>query len=283
MKIDYLLIGHITADLTPNGRILGGTAAYAARTAHAFGLRVGVLTSAREDDHLLDDLRQYADVVTMPSSQTTTYENIYTPQGRIQFLREIAAPITTDRLPDEWRHAPLVHIAPMADELQGTHVVADIDGAQSVLVTPQGWMRRRDAEQRVHFKPWFEQSVLARADFVVFSEEDVAEAPETGQQIIEASNCAIVTRSYHGGIYYQNGTQHPYAAVPADTVDPTGAGDIFAASFFAAYHRLGAVDLAVQVAAALAAYSVTRVGLASTPTSVEVQEALQNYDRQNHL
>ena len=42
--VDYLVIGHITVDLTPTGPALGGSAVYAALTARAMGLRVGVVT-----------------------------------------------------------------------------------------------------------------------------------------------------------------------------------------------------------------------------------------------
>ena len=37
--IDYLIIGHLTQDLTPSGPMLGGTASYASLTARALGLR----------------------------------------------------------------------------------------------------------------------------------------------------------------------------------------------------------------------------------------------------
>src|SRR5688500_8647879 len=42
---DYLVIGHVTADLQPNGEvILGGTALYSALAAARLGARVAVLT-----------------------------------------------------------------------------------------------------------------------------------------------------------------------------------------------------------------------------------------------
>ncbi len=43
--IDYLVIGHISCDITPAGGRLGGTAAYSALTARALGLRVGIVTA----------------------------------------------------------------------------------------------------------------------------------------------------------------------------------------------------------------------------------------------
>ena len=85
---DYLLIGHMTADLTPDGRILGGTVSYAARTVKAFGLSVGILTSASAGEILLDRLYDYADeIVVVPALQTSTFENIYKPEGRQQVIR----------------------------------------------------------------------------------------------------------------------------------------------------------------------------------------------------
>ena len=43
--IDYLVLGHITCDVSTDGYRLGGTATYATLTARALGLRVGVVTS----------------------------------------------------------------------------------------------------------------------------------------------------------------------------------------------------------------------------------------------
>ena len=43
--IDYLMIGHITRDETPDGPRLGGTATFSSLMAKALGLRVGIVTS----------------------------------------------------------------------------------------------------------------------------------------------------------------------------------------------------------------------------------------------
>ena len=40
--IDYLIIGHVTQDITPNGPMIGGTASYASLTARALGMRVRI-------------------------------------------------------------------------------------------------------------------------------------------------------------------------------------------------------------------------------------------------
>lgn len=43
--LTYLVIGHVTADLTPTGIRLGGTAAFSGLTAQALGLRTGIITA----------------------------------------------------------------------------------------------------------------------------------------------------------------------------------------------------------------------------------------------
>ena len=50
--VDYLVIGHITEDLTPSGPRLGGTAAFSALTARSLGLRVGVVSALNEETSL---------------------------------------------------------------------------------------------------------------------------------------------------------------------------------------------------------------------------------------
>lgn len=273
-QIDYLLIGHVAADVIPGGRLLGGTVSYAARTAHAFGLKVGVLTSSKPDEPLLDELRAYAQVVTVPSEETTTFENIYKPEGRTQYVRHVGGRVSVADVPQEWLNTPLVHIAPLTDEVDDD-VALMFNQAKIQMLTPQGWMRRWDADGRVWFKPWFNEQVVRAMDVVVFSEEDIEEAPDLEEKYRQVAKRLVVTRGYHGGRYYVNGEQALYAAVETDSVDPTGAGDIFAASLLATYHEFGDFVMAIRAAAAIAAYSITRTGLEGAPTQREVQSVRQ--------
>lgn len=269
--IDYLLIGHITADLLPDGgRIAGGTVSYAARTAHAFGLRVGVLTSAAHDEPLLATLSPYAEVVSLSAETTTTYENIYTPSGRKQYVRGVAAPITVNNLPDAWRNAPLVHFAPIAGEAQDAALLSAFPSTTTRLLTLQGWLRQWDADGLVHFKPWFDAALLRHLDVVVFSEEDVTAAPDMIAEIAEIIPELFVTQAERGGLHYHVGVVGHYSTPQVEVVEPTGAGDVFAASLLAAYPRLRDWGDAAKIAAALAAVSVTRPGLEGAPTREEV-------------
>ena len=272
-EIDYLLIGVITADIVPGGRLLGGTVSFAAATAAAFGLRTGVLTSARANEPLLADLPAGAQVISLPSEHTTTFENVYSDEGRTQYVRNVAAPIRVEDVPEVWKSTPLVHIAPLVDEV--TPDIFDVFPNAMTLLTPQGWLRKWGEDGQVRFKRWFDADVLRRVDIIVMSEEDIAEAPDLEPQIAEAAPCLILTRGDKGGTCYYKGTPVPYDAVQVDDKYLTGAGDVFAASLIATLYRIGGdMQAAIRVAARLAAYSTLREGLQSAPTTDEVQSTL---------
>lgn len=270
---DYLLIGHMSADLTPQGRLPGGTVSYATRTAAAFGLRVAVLTSSTADEPLLASMTPYGEVVSKPSAETTTYENIYLPTGRVQYVRGVAAKIGASDLPPHFIGAPLVHLAPLTDEVdpQIAHTFKD----STVLLTLQGWLRRWDADGRVHFKRWYDPAVLESIDIVVFSEEDIIESPQLEQEFAGSVQHLFVTRAEKGGTYYHNGEAIHYTTPHVELVNPTGAGDVFASSLLASLPALdNNMRAAIRVAARLGAISVTRYLLDGAPTPEEVQAAL---------
>ena len=271
---DYLLIGHIAHDVTPQGPTLGGTVSYAAYTAVAFGLKVGILTSSQPGEPLLADLPPGVMVISVPAAHTTTFENVYTDGVRHQYLYHRAHTLRPDMLPPAWREARLVHLAPIAYEVDPTLMSAF--GGSPICVTPQGWMRHREPDGRVRAVPWDAAAeVLPRARLTVLSEEDIRHDPGLEQVFAVLAPTMVVTRAQRGGTIYQAGQPRDFAAYPVEQIDPTGAGDIFATALHVALHRLGDLDLAITIAARLAGQSVRRVGYASAPTPAEVSEAFE--------
>ncbi len=273
MTADYVLVGHLTADLTPSGRIAGGTVSYAARTAAAFGWKVAVVTSAVPDEPLLETLRPFADVRVIPAEETTTYENIYGANGRTQYIRARARTLTPEDIPADLRSAQMAHLAPIADEVSSS--IASVFSEATVLATLQGWMRQWEADQVVRFKPFTHDDLLHAVDLVVFSEEDIAAAPETQAWVVERARHVFVTRAERGGSYFHDGVEDSYTSPRVNVTDPTGAGDIFASALLASL-PLVSFDMryATRIAAHLAADSVTRRGVLGAPTRDEVARAL---------
>ncbi len=276
---DYLVVGHVTQDRLPDGSLTpGGTAAYAARTARALGLRTAVLTST--DDSLdLSAVLPDVTVYRIPAPRNTVFENRYTSDGRMQFLHARAAPLTPDTLRGAGfilRHVGILHLGPVAQECDpalADHIRADFLG-----LTPQGWMRRWDGAGRVAPGPWEEaEEWLPRADAVVLSEEDIGGDEALAARWAARTRVLAVTRGARGCSVYAEGRVWHLPAFPAREVDPTGAGDIFAAVFFARLWQRDNPTQAARRANCIAAVSVTRPGLSGTPTPEEVVRCIENH------
>lgn len=273
MLPNYLIVGHFTADIMPQGRIAGGTVSYTAPIARAFGHEVGIVTATAVGEALLNILLPYAQLSVRQGTETTTFENIYQNGHRTQYLHHAALPLSAADVPSGWISAPLVHIAPLVDDLD-YDIVHQFPGA-TVLVTPQGWMRRRDDQNRIHFKRFFDEKVLRAVDIVVMSKQDIAEAPELEQEYAPLVKHLFVTNGEQGGTYYHYGVPEYYAPVSVKEVEPTGAGDVFAGALLASLPLLNHdIRAATKVAARLAAYSVTRQGIENSVTPEEISEAL---------
>jgi len=271
--IDYLIIGHLTRDLLPNGTRLGGTAAYAALTARALGMRVGILTAC-EDCLTTPELnREGIQVVGIRSEYTTTFENIQTPNGRIQYLHSIAPALDLSMVPEPWRSTPIIHLGPVAREVDPTLARSFADSF--VGLTPQGWLRTWDSEGKVSFTEWPEASfVLQHANAAVISIEDVRNNESIIEEMASSIRVLAVTEGANGARLYWNGDLRRFRPPSMAEVDPTGAGDIFAAAFFVRLSTTRDPWEAARFATNLAAYSVMRYGLDGVPRSEEVQAVI---------
>lgn len=272
MSVDYLIIGNVTQDLLPDGGFtIGGTVTYAARTALELQCRVGAVTSAAPDLDL-GRVLSGIEIELLPSEETMTFENVYTPSGREQYLHAIASPLNLEAVPPRWRQPAVVHLAPLAGECDPALAEAFPDAL--VGVTPQGWMRGWDESGRVFYTEWQDAAdLLPRVDAVVLSINDVAGDWRTVFRFARLASILVVTLGPEGCRVYVNGEEHHVPVTPMSEVDPTGAGDIFAAAFFV---RLGQGDdpwSAAHFANCVAAVSVMREGWAGTPTREEIAAA----------
>jgi sugar/nucleoside kinase (ribokinase family) len=269
--VDYLVIGHVAHDLTPEGPRLGGTAAYSALTARALGLRVGVVTASGPETSLatLNDVS----VSAFESPRSTTFENIYTAHGRVQYLRAQAARIDFAWVPETWRRASIIHLGPIANEMDA---ILPEDFSPALLgLTPQGWMRQWDSEARVSRTEWMNaDSALARAGAVVISREDVDGDDELIEYMAHQTRILAVTESAAGAVLYWNGDRRRFRAPDVKEVDATGAGDVFAAAFFIRLLKTRDPWEATRFATLLASCSVTRPGLEGIATPREIEECM---------
>lgn len=269
--IDYLIIGHLTVDLTPQGPRLGGTVSYSGLTARALGLRVGIVTSWA-DEIPLGPLSTIP-IASYPAEHSTTFRNEYTSQGREQTILKIASTLDLYHVPEAWRSAPIVHLAPVAQEVEPT--LARSFPSALVGVTPQGWMRSWDQNGHVKRAEWPEADfVLSRCGAAVMSIEDVGFDEDRIEEMATSCRVVAVTEADQGARLYWNGDVRRFRPPQVQEVDPTGAGDIFAAAFFSRLHVTRDPWEATRFATHLSAMSVTRPGIEGIPTLQEIEEGL---------
>jgi len=266
--LNYLIVGHVTRDIHEGGSTLGGTAAYSAVCARALGRTPAILTSG-EKDHPIQELNVLL-LKWKISAHSTTFENKETNRGRKQILHTIADPLLPEDVPPDWRSSPIVHLGPVADEVDPR--IIDIFPDSFIGLTPQGWMRTRDESNAVHFHPWdHPDRLLQRADAVVLSIEDVMGDESLIQSYISRTNILVVTEGNSGARVYWKGDVRYFSAPKVSVVDQTGAGDIFATAFFDWLEITRDPWESARRAIQIASRSVTRVGLASVPTTQEIR------------
>jgi sugar/nucleoside kinase (ribokinase family) len=274
--LDYLVVGHVTKDVVPEGFVLGGTVTFASLTARNLGRRAAVLTRSAPLTGLAGYLQGIA-LHVVPAAETTTFENVYTPTGRTQYLRAAAPPIPIDAVPAAWRAARVVHLGPVAQEVPPD--LADTFGVRTLIgVTPQGWLRAWDSSGLVQTPaPWpTAERVLERADVLIFSPEDVGGDPTLVRHYAEMARLAVVTHHRDGCVVWQHGRQERFPAFAVDEVDPTGAGDVFAAAFLLGYGDTRDSTESARFANCAASFVVEGRGAAAIPTLDQVEHRLRS-------
>lgn len=273
---DYVVLGHITLDRVPEGHLLGGTTSYAALTAQRLGYRAGIVTSGAPRE--ADALRAAGiAIASTPARAPTIFENVYHNGNRQQFLRSRASDITATTIPASWRQARVVHLGPLAQELDPA-LAAEFPQAL-VGATPQGWLRGWDADGRVVAVPWENAAaVLAQVDALVFSEQDVNYDQGLIDRYVAMAKLAVVTRGSAGCVVYAAGTSCTLAAYPTREVEPTGAGDVFAGAFFLKYAETNDACLAADWANCVASFAVEAPGTAGIPTLEQVRARFARRD-----
>jgi sugar/nucleoside kinase (ribokinase family) len=269
-------IGHVTRDLLPDGSFTpGGTVTFAALTASRLGLSAGIVTCA--DEVLLQSLPALLPQIALaavPASVTTAFENSYHQGLRTQYLRACAPALQFADIPPAWLSAPVLLLAPLAQEIPPTLIRQLPRQAGSLLAaTPQGWLRHPDAAGRVWPSPWeAAETLLPLLDVLVLSRDDLLPfaGNQHGADALLADWSArvpllIATDGRHGATLFERGVPTHFPGYPAVEVDPTGAGDVFAAALLVHLHLYHQPHAAMNFANCVASLSVEGPGIAGIP------------------
>ena len=274
----FVAVGHVTIDRIDGVERPGGAALYAAITAQRLGLTAGILTS-HGPDFPLDLLPPQIEVVSIPDRQTTHFEHRVEGSDRQMRVTARARPLSAQDVPEDWREASMVLLAPVIDEVDP--LVAAVFSAATIGVAAQGYLRRLGRDGLIVPQSWESADlVLRRAQALILSLEDVGGDLTSVSEWFQKVPVGVLTAGRKGAVLFVNGERYSVRAHRAREVDATGAGDVFAAAFMIHYHRHGEAWQAAEGAACAAALSVGGEGWAAIPDAATLAAAVAVYGRE---
>lgn len=273
--MDYLCIGHVCQDIVEDGYALGGSASYSSLTAHHLGKKAGVLTSFGPDFSFLSALENVA-IFNKPSNATTIFANVYQGYDRTQYLHKRATTILASDLPTEWRDVPLVHLGPIADEVDFGLIKA-FSPNTIIAATPQGWIRKWDEKTRIVSPKILDWQKLIGIDILILSEEDILGYEDLFSTITAEIELVVLTRDAKPATVYYKNTQQDFPVYPVEPVDPTGAGDTFATGFLVKYLETKDIAKAMAYGHVVASVCIESKGLDGLTNLEDVEKRYLEY------
>jgi 1D-myo-inositol 3-kinase len=232
-----VVCGHVTLDRVASGLVPGGSAYYAGHAWRALGARTSVLTAAADD--LPAAALAGLEAVRSPASRTTVFVNAHAASGaRRQRVEASAPPLDPARLPADWRAPDVLHLAPVLAE---TDLAAFRGATRARLVGlgAQGLVRRVGPGGAVEQPPWdFDPADLGFVHAAFVGEDDLRGQGDLVARLAAAVPVVVLTLGARGCEVVVTGRRTRRVGVfPAEEIDPTGAGDVFAAAFLHALAR----------------------------------------------
>jgi len=254
-----LALGHVSRDRRPGGDVLGGSVTYGALAARKLGWEVAILTSAGPDFQPEQELAGIP-VFLRRSAATTRFVNDYDEDGaRRQVVTARADDVGLDPLPDAWRDPDALLLGPLVGELTGVGATALAAGCVGAIA--QGYVRAVDVSGQVSAREWTRpERDLLGVHVLFLSEHDLPEAEARARDLLAHVPMIALTRGWRGLTLLTRQGTHEVPSLPRPEVDPTGAGDVFAAAFLVRYQETGDPLEAAAFGACAASCAVEGVG-----------------------
>jgi sugar/nucleoside kinase (ribokinase family) len=278
---DIVSTGHFCIDsiILPSRHapyvILGGSVTYVSLAAKRLGANVSVISKVGGDFPkayiwwLGQESVDLSGVIEIKDAKTTRFELKYNNDLSSRKLRlaSKATPITLEDLPDSVK-AKIVHLAPIANEIQ-YEVAERLKGCSEVLsLDPQGLVRVFDENGNVTIGPLEDKRIVGLVNIYKSSLDEIEAV--TGKRDLKSAikavhdfgvETVIVTLGMKGAVISIDRTTYNVPAYkPNKVVDPTGAGDAFMGGFLAEYIQGGDSLWCACVGSAVASTVVEGVG-----------------------
>jgi hypothetical protein len=282
--------GHVTHDRYGADITAGGSALYAAKTFEALGCEVAVATAFGASFRFGDLLAGFECFVSR-SRDTTTFENTYPDDGpRLMLVEHPAATVRPDGLTEAWRAPDILFLAPVIGEVPLEAWLASTE-PEKVGLGLQGFLKQEGPSHNSrgaatlaprHFNPSL--GLLERVSAVFLSREDIDGYADKGllPLLIGATPLVAVTEGQRGATIYHREGAHHVGVRTTEALDPTGAGDTFAAGMLFGMAIGLSVEEAARLGAAAASVVVEARGLESVHRVVEAFELSREIALEKH-
>lgn len=261
-----LAVGAITEDRYGGELRIGGSAYYAARVFSALGAAPLIVTNAPAAISEGGGL-EGIDLFFAGSEPAPLFVNEYPGGGpRRQWVERAAGAITPERLPASFGDVDALFLCPVLGEVPPEPWLRRVR-ARAVGVGLQGFLRSVEpgapgASRRrvVPARPAFDPSRLAGTHAAFLSEEDLAlAAPDLLDDLRATIPLVFLTRGEDGARIFRDGGLAEIGVFPTRAIDPTGAGDAFAAACLLALAEGADPEGAARLGAAAASIVIEGV------------------------
>jgi sugar/nucleoside kinase (ribokinase family) len=241
-----LVVGAASRDIdrqAPRGWRLGGTVSYAALAAARLGLTVRALVGVDDEARSADELGLLraagVELHLYDLRRGPVFENAQSEHGRRQVAHSGSDALPVAALPAAWRETDAALLGPVAGEIGGAWAEA-FDRHIVVALALQGVLRTLAPGHPVRAVPLGRDALAARADLLFVSSEDVVAGGVPLHELLAEGQQLFVTHGGHGAVSLRRAAGRLAAryAPPLprrEPVDTTGAGDVFMASYVAAF------------------------------------------------
>jgi 1D-myo-inositol 3-kinase len=273
-----LAVGHVTWDRLQGRTVLGGSVTYATQTARKLGWEAAALTAAGPDFEPERDLPGVTVFLTRGQA-TTRFVNTYGSDGaRTQVLSARAADVSLSLVPDEWRRPDVLLLGGVAAEIKGSAALAF--EAEVVGANAQGWVRAFGSGGEVSPCAWERpEESLAGVHALFLSEHDIPEALRKSRELLSYVPMIAVTSGWRGLSLLTRDALESIPGLPRQEVDPTGAGDVFAAAFLMRYRETENPSEAAVFACCAASCVVEGIATEALGDRAEVERRMEMRER----
>jgi 1D-myo-inositol 3-kinase len=236
MPITCVAAGHVTHDRVEAGLVPGGCAYYAAMTWLALDARSRLVTTVGEDFACREALSGIETRIRV-SGRTTVFTNLYPAHGpRVQTVEALAPDVEAGQLPNDWLRPDVLFLGPVMAEVSLADW-KDRVGARLLAIGVQGYIRAQENTRVIPHRWNPSDAELEGIDVACLSEEDLQGQGNLLERLRETVPVVALTRDRKGCDIITTNWTTWVGIHPARVVDPTGAGDTFAAGFLFALAR----------------------------------------------